>query len=122
MPGPSTDHDPHLDDAAGPAGFSEHFADEDELDRVETLIRILYSLLFFLIIQVIEAAVAVIVFFQLIFALVTNSTPNPAVNTFARRVIEYAYQIAHYLTYNRDQPPFPFDELPSDPRPDDLTR
>ena len=122
MPGPSTDHDPHLDDAAGSAGFSEHFADEDELDRVETLIRILYSLLFFLIIQVIEAAVAVIVFFQLIFALVTNSTPNPAVNTFARRVIEYAYQIAHYLTYNRDQPPFPFDELPSDPRPDDPTR
>jgi hypothetical protein len=122
MPGPSTDHDPHADDAAGSAEFSEHFADEDELDRVETLIRILYSLLFFLIIQVIEAALAVIVFFQLIFALVTNSTPNPAVNTFARRVIEYAYQIAHYLTYNRDQPPFPFDELPSDPRADDRIR
>ena len=121
MPGPSTDHDPDLDDAAGSAGFSERFAGEDELDRVETLIRVLYSLLFFLIIQVVETVVAVIVIFQLIFALVTNSTPNPSVNTFARRVIEYGYQISHYLTFNRNQPPFPFDELPSDPRPDDRT-
>jgi hypothetical protein len=54
----------------------------------------------------------VIVMFQLIFALITKSTPNPVVNSFAKRVIEYAYQIGHYVTYNRDQPPFPFDELP----------
>ncbi len=88
--------------------------DGDSVDRVETLIRILYTLLFFLIARVIEAAVGVIVFFQLVFSLITNRTPNPAVNAFARRVIEYGYQIGHYVTHNRDQPPFPFDELPAD--------
>ena len=127
MPAPGTDDDPRsdepeaTDESLESAEFSQYAVDGDELDRVETLIRVLYSLLFFLIIQVIEAAVGVIVLFQLIFALVTNSTPNPAVNAFARRVVEYGYQIAHYLTYNRDQPPFPFDELPADPRPDDVT-
>ena len=113
-------------DAAGAddSGFEstgEYPADSatDYVDRVETLIRLLYTLLFFLVIRVVEAAVSVIVVFQLIFALITNRTPNPAVNTFAKRVIEYAYQVATYVTYNRDQPPFPFDELPSD---DDVRR
>lgn len=84
----------------------------EEVERVETLIRLLYTLLFFLIIQVLEAAVGVIVFFQLLFALITNRTPNPAVTDFGRKVIEYGYQIGHYVTYNRARPPFPFDELP----------
>ena len=107
--------EPGFDDRAfDSAGYGAQHADGDDLDRVETLIRVLYTLLFFLIIQVVEAAVGVIVFFQVVFALITNREPNPAVTAFARRVIEYGYQIAHYLTYNRDQPPFPFDELPSE--------
>lgn len=89
--------------------------DGDYVDRVETLVRVLYTLLFFLIARVIEAAVGVIVFFQLVFSLITNRTPNPAVNAFARRVIEYGYQIGHYVTHNRKKPPFPFDELPDEP-------
>jgi len=96
------------------ADGSGGLGDGDEVDRVETLIRLLYTLLFFLIFRVVEAALGVIVFFQLVFALVSNRTPNPAINSFARRVIEYGYQIGHYVTYNRDQPPFPFDELPSE--------
>jgi hypothetical protein len=91
---------------------TKHGDDEDHVERVETSIRVLYTLLFFLIFQVIEAAAGVIIFFQIVFALITNRTPNPAVTDFARRVIEYGYQIGHYLTYNREKPPFPFDELP----------
>ena len=104
----------HSDGRDGRDGRDERdpHLDHDYVDRVETLIRLLYTLLFFLVIRVLEAAIGVIVFFQLAFALITNRTPNPAVNAFARRVIEYGYQIAHYVTYNRDRPPFPFDELP----------
>ena len=112
---PARETDSVFDDPASQTRGSygdDPFADGDAVDRVETFIRLLYTLLFFLVIRIVEAAVAVIVFFQLSFALITNRTPNPAVNAFARRVIEYGYQIGHYVTYNRDQPPFPFDELP----------
>jgi hypothetical protein len=95
-------------------GFDDSLQGDEELDRVETVVRVLYTLLFFLVIRVVEAVIGVVVLFQLVFALVTNRTPNPAINGFARRVIEYAYQIGHYLTFNRDKPPFPFDELPDE--------
>ena len=127
----SSETDPAMPSAFNQQGWDEPDSDEprvgsggshgyedgtkgDSVDRVETLVRILYTLLFFLIARVIEAAIGVIVFFQLVFSLITNRTPNPAVNAFARRVIEYGYQIGHYVTHNRDQPPFPFDELPSE--------
>ena len=108
---PAGDYSDDRDGREGREGRDEH-PDSDYVDRIETLIRLLYTVLFFLVIRVVEAAIGVIVFFQLAFALITNRTPNPAVNAFARRVIEYGYQIGHYVTYNRDQPPFPFDELP----------
>jgi hypothetical protein len=118
MATPSSERDDHFDEQFESEGFGSHEGGEEELDRVETLIRLLYTLLFFLILRVVEATLGVIVFFQLVFALVTNRTPNPAVNSFARRVVEYGYQIAHYLTFNRDKPPFPFDELPPDRQPE----
>ena len=94
--------------------YADDGADDGEVDRVDTVVRLLYTLLFFLIIRVVEGAIGLIVFFQLVFALVTKSTPNPAITSFARRVVEYGYQIGHYVTYNRDRPPFPFDELPDE--------
>ena len=86
--------DPRLDDAvfednsyeANERMTDQAHGDDDYADRTETLIRILYTLLFFLVMRVVEAALGVVVFFQLIFALVTNSQPNPAVNAFARRM------------------------------------
>jgi hypothetical protein len=110
MPTHSSDSDPRGEPTFGPG--HHYSAEHDDVDRVETFIRILYTLLFFLILRVIEAATGVIVLFQLVFALITNRTPNPAVSDFARRIIEYGYQIAYYVSYNRERPPFPFDELP----------
>jgi len=123
MPTRSSDSDPneprgHYGDQRDELRELDELAELDELDgeldRVDTVIRLLYTLLFFLIIRVVETAVGLIVAFQLIFALITNRAPNPAVTSFAKRMIEYAYQIGHYVTYNRDLPPFPFDQLPEE--------
>ena len=75
--------------------------------------RILLTLLFFLIVQVVEAVLSVIILFDLGFALVTRREPSDTVKRFATRVLDYAVEIVHYLTYNDDTPPFPFRELPS---------
>ncbi len=86
-----------------------------EIERSETGIRILYTILFLLAIQVVEFVLGVAVLFQLAFALVTRTAPPERVREFAERVIRYAYQVAQYLTWNRDRAPFPFDDFPPDP-------
>jgi hypothetical protein len=83
-----------------------------EIERSETGIRALYTLLFLLVIHAIEVVLGVVVLFGLLFALITRAAPPRDVRDFADRVIRYAVEVLGYLTYNRDTPPFPFDSLP----------
>ena len=91
--------------------------DEEQIERGETGIRILFSLLFWIVFQVVETVLAALVLFDLAFALITQREPSDRVKHFAERVIRYAVQVGRYLTYNRDTPPFPFDEFPQPPEP-----
>jgi hypothetical protein len=36
------------------------------------------------------------------------------VTRFAHRIVLYAYEIGQYVTYNKEQQPFPFDDFPVD--------
>jgi hypothetical protein len=83
-----------------------------EIERRETAIRALYTLLFVLVIHAIEVVLGLVVLFALVFALVTRSEPPSEVRDFADRVIRYTVQVLGYVTWNRDAPPFPFDSLP----------
>ncbi len=88
--------------------------DEELIERGETGIRILLTLLFWVVLQVVEAIVAVVILFDLVFALSTRREPSDRVKEFAERVIRYGLQVAHYMTYNRENAPFPFDEFPGE--------
>jgi hypothetical protein len=83
-----------------------------EIERSETGIRVLFTLLFVLVIHAVEAVLGVVVLFGLAFALVTRTAPPERVREFAERVIRYAVEVVSYLTYNRQEPPFPFDAFP----------
>jgi hypothetical protein len=85
---------------------------EMEIERSETGIRVLYTLLFILVIHAVEAVFGVVVFFGLAFALITRTQPPQQVREFADRGIRYTVDVLGYLTYNRDAPPFPFDAFP----------
>ncbi len=84
------------------------------IDRVETGIRALLTLLFFMIARVAEAVLGVVVLFGLLYTLVTQQEPNPAVRRFSQRVLDYLVEIVRYLTYNDDEAPFPFREFPAE--------
>jgi hypothetical protein len=92
--------------------------EEEWVDRAETGIRALKTLLFFIVARVVETVLAVLILFGLIWTLITRREPSPAVKRFASRVLAYLVEIVRYLTYNDDQAPFPFRELPGDPKPD----
>jgi Domain of unknown function (DUF4389) len=93
---------------------SEH----PQIDRKETVIRLLLTLLFVVIVErVIEAMLAVVILFELVYALVTRRPPGERVRRFANRTLSYLYRIMRFLTYNEPKPPFPFADFPSEVEP-----
>jgi hypothetical protein len=88
--------------------------EEVEIERAETAIRALLTLIFFLIGRVVETVVVAIVVFQVLFALITRTPPSDRVRRFANRTVTYFYRIGRYLTYNESAPPFPFSDFPEE--------
>jgi hypothetical protein len=88
--------------------------DEIEIDRGDTGIRILFTLLFFVIARVVEGMLMILVLFELGVTLVTQREPSPAIRRFANHTLSYLVRIGRYITYNDDDAPFPFDEFPGE--------
>jgi hypothetical protein len=94
--------------------LEEAHLDELEIDRGETGIRILFTLLFFVIARVVEGMLLVLVLFELGVTLVTQREPSAAIRRFANHTLSYLVRIGRYITYNEDDAPFPFDEFPGE--------
>jgi hypothetical protein len=84
----------------------------EEIERKETGIRILLTILFALIAGVVESLLGLIVVFALLWALITKQPPSIRVRAFANRIVTYYYRIGLYLTYNESLVPFPFADFP----------
>jgi Domain of unknown function (DUF4389) len=92
--------------------------DNTPIDRKETAIRILLTLLFVVIVErIIDAVLAVVILFELVYALITRRPPGARVRRFANRTVSYLYRIMRFLTYNEPEPPFPFADFPSEVEP-----
>jgi hypothetical protein len=88
-----------------------------EIERKDTAIRLVYTLFFVVIVQVVEAVLGVVVVFSLVFTLLTKRPPSESVKRFANRTISYLYHTLRYATYNETSPPFPFAEFPQEVEP-----
>ena len=94
---------------------TQHSSDTPNLhttSRYSTGERILYTIFFTLILHLVAAALGLIILFELIFTLITMEPPTVRIKGFANRLIGYGWNICQYMTYNRDQPPFPFEDFP----------
>jgi hypothetical protein len=87
------------------------------IERKETGIRILLSILFAVIVHVVQTVLGVVVVFALAYALITKRPPGDPVKRFANRALSYQYHILRYVTYNAPQPPFPFADFPLELEP-----
>ncbi len=88
-----------------------------EIERKDTGIRMLLTLLFVVILHAVEVVLAVTVLFSLAVALITKRPPGEQVRSFANRTLSYLYRIVRYLTYNEHQAPFPFADFPREVEP-----
>ena len=94
--------DPGVDDGLQP----------ELISRSETGVRLLITLLFFLIARVAGSVVALIAVYELVFTLITQRESGGDVRRFANHAISYLVAIGRYVTYNEEDAPFPFRAFP----------
>jgi len=86
--------------------------------RKQIAIRLLYTLLYVAIFEVVKTIIFLITIFEYFFLLITLRHNEPA-RTFANQVAAYGYRIMRYLTLNETRRPFPFAEFPAEIEPPD---
>jgi hypothetical protein len=84
--------------------------------RKHVVIRLLYTLLYVAIFELVKTIVLLVTLFEYFFLLVTLRHNEPA-RTFANQVATYGYRVMRYLTLNENQRPFPFSDFPAEIEP-----
>jgi len=79
--------------------------------RKDILIRLLYTLLYIVVFEIIKLIIQTAVVFQYIFLLITLEYNKP-VRHFSNKLATYTYDVVRYLTLNRNLRPFPFSDFP----------
>jgi hypothetical protein len=86
---------------------------ETPVSRKRIFIRLLYTILFFLVLEIVKSIIQLATVVQYIFLFITLK-PSQPVKNFCNRVAVYGYRIMRYLTLNEDAKPFPFTEFPAE--------
>ena len=81
--------------------------------RKQVAIRLLYTLLYVAIFELVKTIVLLITLFEYFILLITLRHNKP-VRTFANKVATYGYRVRRYLTLNENQRPFPFTDFPAE--------
>ncbi len=89
-------------------------SEQYEIERVDTGIRILYSVLFAIINNLLSGAIGLIVIFELLFSLITMRPPATRVRQIANSMISYSYRLQRWMAHTESELPFPFNDLPDD--------
>jgi len=80
--------------------------------RKQICVRLLFTLLFLIIFEVLKLVIQITVVFQFIYLLITRKYSDPLRN-FSNKVATYAYKIIRYMTLNGNYRPFPFNDFPA---------
>ena len=80
---------------------------KQNLQDTNQWIRILYMVLFWVVLYFSMMVAGALIFIQVLFALITGSE-NKNLRDFSVGLIKYINQILLFLTYNEDRKPFPF--------------
>ncbi len=78
----------------------------------ERWLRLLYMIMFAVIIQVTGAVMWLLVVLQFFFSLITGND-NSQLRELGRGIATYVFQILQFLSYNSEEKPFPFSDWPS---------
>lgn len=86
---------------------------ESPVSRKKIGIRLLYTILYLIVFEILKTVIQITVVFQYIYLLITKKYSAP-VRNFSNKVATYAYKVIRYLTLNDNLRPFPFHEFPEE--------
>lgn len=81
--------------------------------RKKIAIRLLYTVLFLIVFEILKIIIQLSVIFQYIYLLISKTYNNP-VRNFTNKVSVYAYKVLRYLTLNENDKPYPFKDFPKE--------
>lgn len=85
--------------------------EEVKVSRKQIGIRLLYTLLYLIVLEVLKLVVQVATILQFIYLLITQKYSEP-LRSFSNKLAAYAYRIIRYATLNENFRPFPFHDFP----------
>ena len=85
--------------------------DSKKVLRKKIVIRLLYTILFFIIFEILKTIIQVSVLFQYVYLLISKTYSEP-VRNFTNKVSVYAYKVLRYVTLNENNKPYPFQDFP----------
>jgi hypothetical protein len=85
--------------------------DSKKFPRKKIVIRLLYTILFFIILEILKTIIQVSVLFQYVYLLISKTCSEP-VRNFTNKVSVYAYKVLRYVTLNENNKPYPFQDFP----------
>ena len=93
---------------------------EYTVERKKIAIRLLYTLLFVVVLEILKLIIQVSVLFQYVYLFITKKQSEP-VRMFSNKVISYAYRIMRYVCLAENQLPYPFGDFPKEIEPPEPT-
>jgi hypothetical protein len=85
--------------------------DSKKVLRKKIVIRLLYTILFFIIFEILKTIIQVSVLFQYVYLLISKTYSEP-VRNFTNKVSVYAYKVLRYVTLSENNKPYPFQDFP----------
>ncbi len=83
------------------------------LSRKKIAMRLLYTIFFLMVFEILKIIVQGTVLFQYIYLFITRTYSDP-VRRFSNKVSVYAYRVMRYVTLNENTLPFPFADFPEE--------
>lgn len=81
--------------------------------RKKIAIRLLYTIFFFIVFEILKIIIQVSVLFQYVYLFISKTYSDP-VKSFTNKVTVYAYKVLRYVTLNENEKPYPFQDFPKE--------
>ena len=87
--------------------------DSKTFPRKKIVIRLLYTIFFLIVFEILKIIIQVSVLFQYVYLLISKTYSNP-IRNFTNKVSVYAYKVLRYVTLNENEKPYPFHDFPEE--------
>ena len=88
--------------------------------RSQITVRILFTIGYLIIFQVLTLLVQVVALFHFVFLLITRE-PIPRLQLFGNRLSTYGYRLLRYITLSEHSKPYPMNDFPREMDPPEET-